>query len=137
MLSLYRIGLSPIGRGRQGREILKVFAQLIVVACIGLLSWWQKDFHRQVEAVTGLLILLGVAAAVLAARSHRSGYVLAALLGLGYLAEIARMVDRSNLYYMSPLLGWSAGLFVAASGLLWLTRERPKAKPVYERHPEY
>lgn len=94
-------------------------------------------FHLQAGVVTGGLILLGAVAAWLTASSRRSGYTVAALLGLGYLAEILWMVDRSNLYYMSPLLGWSAGLFGAGAGLLWATRERPKPKPVYERHPEY
>lgn|GEM_PF-2082851 len=116
---------------------MKSFAQMIVVACIGLLSWWQKDFHLQTELTTAGLILFGIMAGVLTARSRRLGYILAALLGLGYLLEIVWMVDRSNFYYLSPLLGWAAGLFVAASGLLWNSRERSKPEPAYERHPEY
>lgn len=116
---------------------MRTFAKLIVVACIGLLSWWQKDFHLQTELTTAALILFGIMAGVLTARSRRLGYILAALLGLGYLLEIVWTVDRSNLYYLSPLLAWAFGLFAAAAGLLWVSRERSKPKPVYERHPEY
>lgn len=116
---------------------MKAFAKLIVVACIGLLSWWQKDFHLQTELTTAVLILFGIMAGVLTARSRRLGYWLAGVLGLGYLAEILWMVDRSNLYYMSPLLGWALGLFAASAGLLWTTRERTKREPVYERYAEY
>lgn len=107
------------------------------MACIGLLSWWQKDFHLQTELTTAALILFGVMAGVLTARSRRLGYWLAGLLGLGYFVEIVWMVDRSNLYYMSPLLGWAFALFAASMGLLWVSRERSSPKPVYERHPEY
>lgn len=110
---------------------------MIAVACIGLLSWWQKDFHLQTELTTAGLILFGVMAGVLTARSRRLGYILAALLGLGYLLEIVWMVDRSNLYYLSPLLAWAVGLLGSAVGLLWASRERAKPKPVYERHAEY
>ncbi len=110
---------------------------MTVVACIGLLSWWQKDFHAQTELTTALLILLGVLASVLTARSRRMGYWLSAFLGLGYLAEIVWLAFPGSLHHVSPLLAWAAGLFGVSAGLLWDSREKSKPEPMYERIGEY
>lgn len=116
---------------------MKTFLQLLTVACVGLLSWWQATLRGDLELATVVLLSAGVLAAVLTWRSIRAGYWIAAALGAGYLAEIVLMVEPQRLVLVQPLLAWSVGLLVCSAALLWATRERKATKPLYERYPEY
>ena len=116
---------------------MKTFLQFLAVACIGLLSWWQATLRGELELATVVLLMAGLAAVVMTWRSIRAGYWIAGLLGLGYLAEILLMIDPDRLRLVQPLLAWAVGLLACSLALLWTTRERRQAKPVYERHPEY
>ena len=116
---------------------MEVFAKFVVVACLGLLSWWQADLHLDWGPATVAPMGLALLAVVLTANSKRHGYWLAALLGLGHLAEILFRLPPGQLLHVQPLLFWSVALTLCAAGLLWASRERRARKPVYERHSEY
>jgi hypothetical protein len=116
---------------------VKPFAQFIITACIGLLSWWQLELYIGLGFVTIFMLALGLIAAVLTWRSNRIGYGMAVVLGLAYLAEIVWLTPRSSLFYLQPLLAWSIALVGCGGWLHWSTREKRAKGPSYERHPEY
>lgn len=116
---------------------MKKFVEFLATACIALMTWWQYGLHSDLPTVTWLLIAAGGVAAWLMCRSLRVGYALGLLLGLGYQAELLVRFGGLQLDALQPLLIWSTTLSAASAGLLWTTRDRKKAKPVYERHPSY
>jgi hypothetical protein len=116
---------------------VKPFAQFIVTACIGLLSWWQLELYIGLGPVSIGMLGVGALAAALAWRSRRMGYGLSVLVGLAYLAEILWLTPPSSLSYLQPLLAWALGLIGCGCWLLWVTREKGSKRPAYERHPEY
>ena len=116
---------------------MKVFAQLVITACIGLLSWWQLELYVGLSTVTVGMLAAGAVAAVLSWKTMREGFGLAAVVGLAYLAEIYWLAPAGGLHLLQPLVAWAAGLIVCALWLLWETRERSAKRPAYERHPEY
>ena len=116
---------------------MKPFAQFLLTACTGLLSWWQLELYIGLGVVTIVMLATGAAAAALAWRSARVGYGLAVVVGLAYMAEILWLTPRSSLLYMQPLLAWALGLIACGAWLLWTSREKGPKLPAYERHPEY
>jgi len=116
---------------------MKVFGQFSVVACIGLLSWWRAALHDDSHVAVGALVSVGVAAAILTAKSRRLGYGLAATLGLGALGEVLWTVEPRFWALVSPLLLWAAVLAGASLVLLWVSRPKREGRPIYERHVKY
>ncbi len=117
---------------------MQVFGKFTIVSCLVLLTWRQAELQIAWEAGTGILAVIAAAAAILTCKSRRSGYWMAVLLGLGCLTELFLVVDPvGRLVYLQPLLLWGGALIVCGAMLLWSSRERKKAKPVYERHADY
>ena len=88
-------------------------------------------------AVTLLLLSAGVLTAWLTIRSSRYGYVLSALLGVGYHVELVVRFGGKSMDAIQPLLIWSATMAGSGVALLWVTRERKPKPPTYERHAHY
>ena len=116
---------------------MKVFVQLSITACIGLLSWWQLELYIGLSAVTIIMLATGAVAAMLSWKSMREGYGLALVVGLAYLVEVLWLAPHGGLALLQPLMAWTVGLIGSGGWLLWETRERSPKRPVYERHPEY
>lgn len=115
---------------------MKTFIQLLITACIGLLSWWQLELYIGLSIVTIVILATGAAAAMLSWKSMRWGYGLAVLVGLAYLAEIL-WIAPGGVHLLQPMMAWTFGLVASGGWLLWITREKGTKRPAYERHPEY
>jgi hypothetical protein len=116
---------------------LRAFLQLLITACIGLLSWWQLELYLGMSVVTIVMLAAGAAAAMLSWNSMREGYGLSMVVGLAYLVEIIWLAPNDGLHLLQPLMAWTVGLIGSGGWLLWETREKGPKRPAYERHPEY
>ena len=116
---------------------MKAFAHFTITACVALLSWWQLDLYIGLGVVAIAMIGAGATAAILSWQRMRTGYGLAVVVGLAYLAEVAWLAPKGGLSPLQPLVAWSMGLMVSSGWLLWERREKSPKRPEYERHPEY
>jgi len=109
---------------------MQTFGKFIIVACVALLTWRQSELHVRSQAETGGLVAVAVDTMVLTCTSRRSGYALAVLMGLGYLAELMLMIrPPAQLVHLQPLFLWSGALIVCGALLLWSSREPRKREP--------
>ena len=110
---------------------MQTFGKFIIVACLALQTWHQAALHIRWQAETGVLVVVAVGTMVLTCKSKRTGYALALLMGLAYLAELLLVVQ---LIHLQPLLVWSGGLIACSAMLLWRSGEPRRKQPEYERH---
>ena len=114
---------------------MQTFGKFIIVACLALLTWHQAALHIRWQAETGVLVVVAVGTMVLTCKSKRTGYALALLMGLAYLAELLLVVHpASQLIHLQPLLVWSGGLIACSAMLLGRSGEPRRKQPEYERH---
>ena len=112
---------------------MKTFLHYLAAFCTGLLSWWQLQLHANSGAAGIVLVGLGVVTAYMTIRGYRIGYWFGVILGLSYAGEVAVRFGADALNAALPLLVLSLAVLICSSALLGMSREKPKARPEYER----
>ena len=120
------------------RRKMQFFLRCLIVACLGLVTWWRLETgpggHQFVTIV--ILGLAGIAA-LLVSKRQRVGLWLSMWLGSAHLAGTLLTIPLTQMRLVLPFVAWCSLAIAGSAILLVATRERHSRRPVYERYPEF